>query len=140
MGSCCRLLTLFFVFFAIFVLSAPVDAQITFGGGAGARRRSDEPPKPKNVHGVVLDARGKPLANARVFVRNLKNSTTRTVTTNDDGLYSINGLPPDVDYEISADFKGSSSEKKVLSSLLNREDNVFNFQVDVSVIEGGAAK
>src|SRR5207247_1450246 len=44
-----------------------------------------------------------------------------------------------MDYEISADFKGQTSEKRVLSSILNREDNVFNFQLDVSVIEGGVA-
>jgi len=126
------------VIFAIFVLALPVEAQITIGGGA-SRRRPDGPPKPKNVHGLVQDARSKPLAGARVFVRNMKNNTTRTTTANDQGLYAINGLPPDVDYEVYADYKGKTSDKKVLSSILNREDNVFNFQLDVSVVEGGPA-
>jgi len=122
---------------AVVVLALPLEAQVRIGGGA-TRRRADEGPKPKNVHGIVQDARGKPLVAARVFVRNTKTNTTRTVTTNDQGLYSINALPPEVDYEVSADYKGQGSEKRMLSALLNREDNVFNFQIDVAVIEGGA--
>src|SRR5439155_944289 len=100
-------------------------------------RRVDTGPKPKNVHGVVQDLRGKPLVGARVFVRDLKTNVVRTLTTDQDGLYKIYALPPTVDYEISAEFKGKASEKRVLSSFLNREDNVVNFQLDVTVVDGG---
>src|ERR1044071_7233390 len=98
-------LKLISVFFAIFFLTAPLVAQTTIGGGP-PRRRPDGPPKPKNIHGQVQDASRKPVAGARVFVRDVKKNTTRTVTANDEGLYAINGLPPDVDYEVYAEYKG----------------------------------
>ena len=120
-----------FAFAALLLFSLTLEAQITINGGA-TRRRPDEGPKPKNVHGIVQDSSGKPLVGARVFFRNTKNNTTRTVTTNEQGLYAINALPPSVDYEISAEFKGQTSEKRVLSGLLNREDNLINFELKVS--------
>jgi hypothetical protein len=46
-------------------------------------------------------------------------------------------VAPTVDYEIHAEFKGKSSDKKIVSSFLNREDNVVNFQLDVAVVETG---
>lgn len=109
----------------------PVNAQFT-------RRRVDTGPKPKNIHGVVQDLRGKPLVGARVFVRDMKTNVTRTLTTEQDGTYKIFALPPKIDYEIYAEFKGKASEKRLVSSFLNREDNVLNFQLDVAVIEGSA--
>lgn len=102
------------------------------------RRRVDTGPKPKNIHGVVQDLRGKALLGAHVFVRDKKTNVVRTLTTDQEGIYKIYALPPTVDYEVWADFKGKVSEKKTISSFLNREDNVLNFQLDVTVIEGGA--
>jgi pimeloyl-ACP methyl ester carboxylesterase len=100
-------------------------------------RRRDEGPKPKNVHGLVQDLRGKPLAGARVFIRDTKTNTSRTVETGPDGIYRVFALTPTVDYEIHAEFKGKASDKKVVSSFLNREDNVVNFQLDVAAVESG---
>jgi len=134
-----RFKTMGFGLAAFLVFSVTLEAQITINGGA-TRRRPDEGPKPKNVHGIVQDSRGKPLVGARVFFRNTKNNTTRTVTTNEQGLYAINALPPSVDYEISAEFKGQTSEKRVLSGLLNREDNLINFELNVSAAETGGTR
>ena len=116
------------------------EAQVTFGGGS-TRRRADSAPKPKNVRGIVQDLRGKPLPGARVFIKNLKTTVTRTILVDEKGAYAVFGLPPDVDYEITADFKGQTAPRKLVSSFLDREDNVVNFQIAVTVIEGagGAA-
>ena len=100
-------------------------------------QRKDTGPKPKNIHGVVQDLRGTALADARVYVRDKKTNVVRTLTTDQDGLYKIFGLPPTVDYEIYAEFKGKASERKTVSSFLNREDNVLNFQLDLAIIEAG---
>jgi pimeloyl-ACP methyl ester carboxylesterase len=116
---------------ALFVL--PADAQLF------PRGRRDTGPKPKNIHGLVTDMRGKPLAGARVYVRDTKSNVVRTLTTDQDGLYKLYALPPTVDYEVHAEFKGKATDKKIVSQFLNREDNVVNFQVDVAVIEGGIA-
>ena len=101
--------------------------------------RRDTGPKPKNIHGVVQDLRGKPLPGARVFLKNVKTNVVRTLETDTNGEYKVYGLPPDVDYELYADYKGKASEKKFVSSFLNREDNVLNFQLDVAVIENAGS-
>src|SRR5215468_7220571 len=102
-------------------------------GQAFPRPRPDTGPKPKNVHGLVLDARGQPLSGALVFIRDMKSKITRTLQTDDKGQYKVNALTPTVDYEVYASYKGKQSEKKFVSSFLNREDNVLNFQLDVNV-------
>ena len=121
----------FFLLLLIALSALPAEAQF----GLPPRRR-DEGPKPKNVHGLVQDLRGTPLAGARVFIRDTKTNTSRTVETGPDGIYRVFALAPTADYEIHAEFKGKSSDKKVVSSFLNREDNVMNFQLDVAAVEG----
>jgi pimeloyl-ACP methyl ester carboxylesterase len=113
--------------------------SLTAQAQAFPKARPDAGPKLKNIHGIVRDARGTPLPGARVFIRDMKSKTTRTVETAPNGEYHIYGLPPAIDYEIYAEFKGKSAEKRVVSSYLNREDNVLNFQVDVAVVENNAA-
>ncbi len=99
------------------------------------KTRRDTGPKPKNIHGLVQDLRGNPLPGARVFLKDMKTNVVRTLQTDQNGEYKVFGLPPTVDYELYADFKGKASEKRLMSSFLNREDNVINFQLDVAVIE-----
>jgi pimeloyl-ACP methyl ester carboxylesterase len=106
-------------------------------GQAFPKPRPDAGPKPKIVRGLVTDARGKPLAGARVFIRNTKTKVVRTLETDANGEYRVNALTPTEDYEVTAEFKGKQSDKKFVSSFLNREDNVLNFQLDVSVIDSG---
>src|SRR2546428_6767069 len=113
-------------------LSLTAEAQLFPKG------RPNTGPKPKNIHGVVQDLRGKPLAGARVFVKDMKTKVVRTLETDQAGEYKVYALTPTVDYEIYAEFKGKASEKKFVSSFLNREDNVLNFQLDVTVIETSA--
>ncbi len=115
------------------IAALPAEAQLF------PKARRDTGPKPKNIRGLVSDARGKPLAGARVFVKDMKTNVVRTLTTDQEGLYKLFALTPTVDYEVYAEFKGKASDKKVVSQFLNREDNVLNFQIDVAVIEDGIA-
>src|SRR5438034_7980082 len=121
-----------FLWLITFCLCASAEPQLF------PKTRRDTGPKPKNIHGVVQDLRGTPLAGARVFLRDMKTKVVRTIETDQNGEYKVFALTPNVDYELYADFKGKSSEKKFVSSFLNREDNVLNFQLDVAVIEGKA--
>lgn len=122
-----------FVSLCLSVYSPVAEAQLF------PKARRDTGPKPKNIHGLVSDLRGKPLVGARVFVKDMKTNVVRTLTTDKDGLYKLFALTPTVDYEVYADFKGKTSDKKTVSQFLNREDNVLNFQLDVAVIEGAIA-
>jgi pimeloyl-ACP methyl ester carboxylesterase len=119
--------------FLIFYLSLPAEAQLF------PKARRDTGPKPKNIHGVVQDMQGKPLPGARVFVKDMKTSVTRALETNQNGEYKVFALAPTADYEVHAEFKGKASDKKVVSSFLNREDNVLNFQLDVAATESASA-
>jgi len=116
------------------LVSLPVYSQ------AFPRPRRDTGPKPKNVHGIVQDLRGAPLTGARVFLKDMKTKVVRTLETDQNGEYKVFALPPTVDYELYAAFKGKESEKKYVSSFLDREDNVLNFQLDVAVIEAKTAE
>jgi dienelactone hydrolase len=121
-------------FLCVFVaISLPAQAQLF------PKARRDTGPKPKNIHGIVQDVRGTPLAGARVFVKDMKTNVVRTLETDPKGEYKVFALTPTVDYELYAEFKGKPSEKKFVSSFLNREDNVLNFQIDVAVIDSAPA-
>jgi pimeloyl-ACP methyl ester carboxylesterase len=121
------------VFFVPFCLCVLFVSSVH--GQAFPRPRRDTGPKPKNVRGLVSDVRGKPLAGARVFVRDTKTKVIRTLETDTNGEYRVNALTPTADYEVYAEYKGKESEKKFVSSFLDREDNVLNFQLNVTVID-----
>ncbi len=112
------------------LLCIPAAAQFT-----SAKRRPDPGPMPKNIHGIIQDMRGKPIAGARVFIKDKKTNVVQTRTTNAQGMYQIFALPPTVDYEVYAEYKNMSSEKRTISGFLNRQDNVLNFQFNVAVVD-----
>src|SRR5262245_43815532 len=49
------------------------------------KARKDTGPKPKIIHGVVQDARGKILVGARVFLKNVNTNVMRTLETDQNG-------------------------------------------------------
>jgi dienelactone hydrolase len=124
-----------FLCFLCLVVAIPFFVSVSAEAQLFPKARRDTGPKPKNIHGVVQDLRGKALPGARVFLKDMKTNIVRTLETDQNGEYKVFALTPTVDYELYADFKGKSSEKKFVSSFLNREDNVLNFQLDVAVIE-----
>jgi dienelactone hydrolase len=94
-------------------------------------RKKKEPPT-KSIHGHVVDARKRSIVGAKVFIRNVNKKTTTTLITDENGLYAIYGLDPKVDYEVHAEHGKFVSEKKSVSSFLDRFDNVFNFELGSS--------
>jgi pimeloyl-ACP methyl ester carboxylesterase len=96
---------------------------------SGIGTGKEKVPPTKSIRGHVMDARNKSIAGAKVYIRNVKKKTTTVLITDEGGLYSIYGLDPKVDYEVQAEHGGLVSEKKSVSSFLNRFDNVFNFQL-----------
>jgi pimeloyl-ACP methyl ester carboxylesterase len=121
-------------FLILLVLAPAASAQITIRGASKPRKDEE---KTKTVYGVVQDQTGKPIVGARVLIRNVKDNISRTILTDQTGSYQLRGLAFDVDYEVRADFGGAISEVKNINALLNREDNLLNFQLNLAV--GGAA-
>ncbi|HET9129585.1 MAG TPA: alpha/beta fold hydrolase, partial [Terriglobia bacterium] len=104
---------------------------VTFGGAKSSSRKPNGP-KTKTIHGMVDDSNGNPLDGAHILVRDTKTNVTRTLTTTPDGLYSGNSFPASSDYEVTAEYRGQISEKKSVSSFLDREDNILNFRFKAS--------
>lgn len=130
-----RLMTISVILLALALTASGQGIQLKGVGGKGRVNT----PKTKNIHGAVTDQSGKPVPGANVQVLNTKDNTSRTLKTDDAGLYSIDGLKPDVNWEVRADFKGVVSERKSISAFLDREDNLINFQLNLATASGGAA-
>jgi alpha-beta hydrolase superfamily lysophospholipase len=102
---------------------------VTFGGGKNSSSsRKNNGQKTKTIHGMVEDTNGNPLDGAHILVRDTKSNVTRTLTTGSDGLYGGTAFPASSDYEVTAEYHGQTSDKKLVSSFLDREDNVLNFR------------
>jgi len=143
------ILKYFFAILSMLILTRHAIAQapqqpgapgVTFGGGKTVpRARPDSGPKPKIFRGVVEDSSGHPIDGAHVSVRDTKSGVVRTLTTNAEGLYSGTAFPSKADYEISAEYRGQISEKKSISSYLDREDNILNFRIKVTSASSGTS-
>ena len=94
----------------------------------------------KTIRGVVLDLRGEPVPEARVFVRDLQSNITRTLSTDASGLYAVRGLPADADYELRVEYQGTESETRLVSAFFERPDNVVNFELPVAAVASGSGE
>ena len=118
----------------------PTTPGVSIGGGRTIPPvRRDTGPKPKTIRGVVEDSNGHPIEGAHVSVRDTKTGVLRTLTTNADGVYSGTAFPPNSDYEVTAEYRGQNSDKKPISSFLDREDNILNFRIKVTAAAAAAA-
>ena len=95
--------------------AVPQNLQITILDGEGAlnniKQRTAREPIVQ-----VTDENHKPVAGAVVQLKNTKTLQIRSFITKEDGSYYFNGLSGDVDYELRADYQGSASPTRTLSS------------------------
>jgi surface antigen len=99
---------------AAFILrSAPAAAQQNF----------------RTVSGEVTDKGGAALKGAVVHLKDTKSMSQRTYITAEDGQYKFAQLSTNTDYEIWADFNGSKSDSKSISSFDNKNAATINLKV-----------
>jgi len=84
----------------------------------------------RSVQGVVTSAEDAPVAGAVVQLKNTKTLQIRSFIAKEDGSYYFNGLSPDVDYELRAEFQGMSSSNKTLSSFDTRKAATINLKLN----------
>ncbi len=109
----------------------PVLVLVLLAGVAGfAQKKSDEPANTRSVQGTVTTAEDAPVDGAVVQLKNLKNLQIRSFIAKDGGTYFFQGLSPDVDYELRADFHGAASSPKTLSSFDSRKKAVINLKLN----------
>jgi hypothetical protein len=83
----------------------------------------------RSVQGTVADAAENPVNGAVVQLKNTKTLQIRSFITKDQGTYYFNGLSPNVDYELKADYQGASSPTKTLSSFDSRKQATINLKL-----------
>ena len=93
------------------------------------KSKSDEA-RARTVQGAVTNSDGQVVVGAVVQLKNTKTLQIRSFITKDQGEYFFNGLSPDVDFEIRAEFNGASSATKTLSSFDGRKQAFFNLKLD----------
>lgn len=97
-------------------------------GSAQKSKKDDQ--TSRSVQGVVTSAEDAPVAGAVVQLKNTKTLQIRSFITKEDGSYYFNGLSPDVDYELRAEYQGMSSSNKTLSSFDSRKAANINLKLN----------
>jgi len=84
----------------------------------------------RSVAGVVTAADDSAIVGAVVQLKNLKSLQIRSFITKENGAYYFHELSPDVDYELKADYQGSKSPTKTLSSFDSRRNATINLKME----------
>ena len=63
------------------------------------------------LRGTVVDSAGHPVSGATVQLKDVSNSSVRTVTSDRDGLFRFDELSLTQGYNVEAIYKGSSSRR-----------------------------
>ncbi len=84
----------------------------------------------RSLTGQVTDKDDAALEKAVVYLKNKRSLQVRTFITGSDGNYHFNGLYPNVDYEVHAQYQGVSSPTRTLSAFDSRKDVSLNLKVD----------
>jgi len=91
-----------------------------------------EQPAIRSVVGEVVNSEGGKLAQAVVYLKNKKTLDVQTRISDKDGKFSFRGLDREADYELRAEYRGVSSEKKNVSLFDNRDEVTVTLQIDTA--------
>jgi hypothetical protein len=102
--------------------------------GIGAAQDSKQDAKKesrlRSVLGMVTDKSDKPVANAIVFLKNLRTNLVISHFSDAQGNYRFSGLDPNADYELRAEFGEERSASRTISSLDSRREMSLNLKID----------
>jgi hypothetical protein len=117
------------------VLLAAGLANAQFGPGSGRGSMAPPPPKKqpttRSLSGTVLNQNDDPLSSAVVYLKDTRTLAVRTYISNPDGSYLFNGLSPNQDYELYAEYQGERSSRRTLSAFDSRAQANINLHINV---------
>jgi hypothetical protein len=96
--------------------------------GGVAQKKKD--PATRSVAGVVTTQDDKFVVGAVVQLTDTKTKQVRSFYTQEHGDYYFHGLSPDIEYEITASYKGATSRTRTLSVFDSRKDAVVNLKLN----------
>ncbi|MGD1091972.1 MAG: carboxypeptidase-like regulatory domain-containing protein [Bryobacteraceae bacterium] len=82
------------------------------------------------VQGTVYDEAEKPVAGAVVQLKDMRTLQVRSFISQEDGGYHFSELKVDNDYQLKADYSGTTSGWKTLSVFDTRNTPVINLKLD----------
>jgi carboxypeptidase family protein len=98
---------------------------------AAAEPPKEKPPQTRTISGQVADQDGRPLADAVVYLKNTKSLAIKSYISDAEGMYHFSSLPPNVDYEVYAEYQDHRSPTRTLSNFDGRTQVVFNLKIDL---------
>ena len=81
--------------------------------------------------GKVVNHTDDPVTNAVVYLTDTRTKGIKTYITGPDGVFRFPGLSMNVDYEVSAQYKGHKSDTKTVSQFDNRQQVNLNLRIDI---------
>src|SRR5260370_42602232 len=98
--------------------------------GLLAQKKDKEDTATRAVQGSVVDADDKPVPGAVGLLKDMRTLQGRSFIAQENGAYHFSGLKVDNDYELKADFSGSTSGCKKLSVFDSRKTPVSNLKLE----------
>jgi carboxypeptidase family protein len=83
-----------------------------------------------SIQGVVTDSQGGAVSGATVTLTNLETNQTLTATTDDNGIYNFNGLPPS-QYSITVEKQGFKKQVLDAVGVIAEQANAVNVQLAI---------
>lgn len=125
--------------FAKFALVLSAAALLLVGGRALARptqfpeasRERTADTQMRSLSGRVTQKDGGALSDAVVYLKNVRSLAVKTFIADKEGNYQFNGLAPNTDYEVYAEYKGNRSKLKTLSGFDSRTKAVINLEIEL---------
>lgn len=118
---------------AFTVLGLALALLPTLAAGLLAQGRDKEKDRDlavRSVQGSVSDPDGGLVEGAVVHLKNTKTLQIRSFITRQDGTYAFHGLSTNVDYQLKAEHRGSSSDVRTLSVFDPRRKAVINLKLN----------
>lgn len=96
------------------------------------RSDKEDPRAPKNLTGQVVDKEGKGLAQAVVHLKNKKTLEVTTRISDAEGKFRFNGLNPETDYAVHAEYRGAMSPARNVSMFDEKKDVYLVLEIDTT--------
>jgi hypothetical protein len=104
-------------------------ALLAMATGLLAQKKDKSDPNVRSVQGTVRGPDDAPIEGAVVQLKDTKSLQVRSFITRADGNYHFQGLNPNVDYELKAEYQGKSSDTKTLSVFDSRSKAVIHLKI-----------
>lgn len=103
---------------------------LSASGAVAQSKKKGEDQGLRAVQGTVSDANGNAVEGAVVQLKNTKTLQIHSFITKEHGAYFFQGLNPDVDYQLKAEYQGALSATRTLSSFDSRKQAVINLKLE----------